>query len=172
VRIWHQIHLNCRIKFFAISLPFLGCYLGFHIFFHNGLLGATHFFTAGLFCLRYHFPIIKRFHCKLQLNCLLCHVPMVWAAINVNWWIWSVKAAVDYTISHATCHYQNNRGRQHKTMDYVSPINPEFGCCKHSITVNRCQMSRISGFIMQCIVNNKLNEVASTKPSNALIPCK
>jgi len=55
------------------------------------------------------------------------------------------------------------------TMDYASSINPEFGCCEHSITINRSQMSRISGFIMQCIV---LNEVASTEPSNVLILCK
>jgi len=42
------------IKTFAISLssqPFLGRQLGFHIFFHNGLLqGHTLFFTAGLDC--------------------------------------------------------------------------------------------------------------------------
>jgi len=37
------------IKKFAISLPsrpFLGHHLGFHIFFHNGLFGAAHFFYS------------------------------------------------------------------------------------------------------------------------------
>jgi len=39
-----QVYLNCEI--FAISLPsqlFLGCHLGFHIFFS---LGAAHFFYS------------------------------------------------------------------------------------------------------------------------------
>ena len=43
------------LNFFAISLPsqpFLGRQLGFHRFFHNGLLGATHFFYSWLFWIR------------------------------------------------------------------------------------------------------------------------
>jgi len=58
-----------------------------------------------------------------------------------------VKAAMDYAISYYLPP-SKDRGRQHETMDYVFSINPYFGCCEHSITVNRCQMSRISGFIM------------------------
>jgi len=37
----HKLTWIVVIKFFTISLPsqpFLGCHLGFHIFFHNGLL--------------------------------------------------------------------------------------------------------------------------------------
>jgi len=61
-RIWHQIHLNCRYKNFAISLPsqpFLGRHLGFHIFFHYGLFGPHSFFIAGLFWITF-------------CNCILC----------------------------------------------------------------------------------------------------
>jgi len=55
--VWGSLRL-APIKNFAISLssqPFLGHHLGFHIFFHNGLFGAAHFFTAGLFWIRYIF---------------------------------------------------------------------------------------------------------------------
>jgi len=44
---WRRQHWIVIIKNFAISLPsqpFLGRHLGFHIFFHNGLFGATHIF--------------------------------------------------------------------------------------------------------------------------------
>ena len=61
--IWHQIHL---IKIYAINLPsqpFLGCHLGFHIFFHNGLLGGRIlYFIAGLFLDQISFL----FYCMLQ----------------------------------------------------------------------------------------------------------
>ena len=47
------------IKIFTINLPsqpFLGCHLGFHIFFHHSLFkGRTPFFTAWLFLIRFHF---------------------------------------------------------------------------------------------------------------------
>jgi len=53
------------IKNFAISLPsqpFLGRHLGFYIFFHNGLFEAAHFFTAGLFWIRYVYKCVCVYH--------------------------------------------------------------------------------------------------------------
>ena len=47
---------------FAFYLPsqsFLGCQLGFHIFFHHGFLGDTSFFTAWLFKIRLHYSIVN-----------------------------------------------------------------------------------------------------------------
>jgi len=47
------------IKIFSINLPpqpFLGRHLGFHIFFHNGLLwGSTLFLQLDCFWIRFHF---------------------------------------------------------------------------------------------------------------------
>jgi len=51
LKIW-QHQLNVVIKVFVVSLPsqsFLGCHLGFHIFFHNGLLGRSTFLQLGCF---------------------------------------------------------------------------------------------------------------------------
>ena len=49
------------IKIFTINLPsqpFLGLYLGFHIFFHHSLFGGcTLIFTAWLFLIRYIYQI-------------------------------------------------------------------------------------------------------------------
>jgi len=45
----HKISGIVVIKIFSVSLPsqsFLGHYLGFCIFFHNGLLVAAHFFYS------------------------------------------------------------------------------------------------------------------------------
>jgi len=45
----HKFTCIVVIKIFAISLPsqpFLDRHLGFHIFFHNGLFGAAHFFYS------------------------------------------------------------------------------------------------------------------------------
>jgi len=50
------------IKNFAISLPFLGHHLGFHIFFHIGLLGVMHFLQLGCFGLDF----------TSFCNCILC----------------------------------------------------------------------------------------------------
>jgi len=51
------------IKIFVISLqPFLGRYLGFHIFFAMAFLQATHFFIAGLFWIRFHFFLFTHLH--------------------------------------------------------------------------------------------------------------
>ena len=58
-RIQHKNTWIFVIKIFAINLPlqpFLGRHLGFHIFFHNGLLGGcTLFLQLGCFKIIFHF---------------------------------------------------------------------------------------------------------------------
>jgi len=56
----HKFTWIVLIKNFAISLwsqPFLGCLLGFHIFFTMDFWGHTVCFTAGLFWIRYLYSI-------------------------------------------------------------------------------------------------------------------
>ena len=65
------------IKMFAINLPsqqFLGHHLGFHIFFHNGLLGGrTLFLQLGCFCVRdVWLPILDDFY---PFYFILFHLP-------------------------------------------------------------------------------------------------
>jgi len=47
------------IKFLPLAIaplqPFLGCHFGFYIFFTTEFLRAAHFFTAGLFWIRFHY---------------------------------------------------------------------------------------------------------------------
>ena len=44
----HQIHFVNKICYYPTITAFLGRLPGFHIFFHHGFLGATHFLTAWL----------------------------------------------------------------------------------------------------------------------------
>jgi len=57
-----QVHKECNVRTFAISLPsqpFLGCHHGFHIFFYNGLLYAgLHTFYSWAFWIRLMHVII------------------------------------------------------------------------------------------------------------------
>jgi len=55
----HKFTWIVVIKTFAINLPsqpFLGCHVGFHIFFHDGLFGGrTLLLQLGCFWIRFHF---------------------------------------------------------------------------------------------------------------------
>jgi len=60
------------IKIFAISLPsnhFLAAYFDFTSFFTKAFLGATHFFTVGLFWIRFHFFL------QLHILCITSILP-------------------------------------------------------------------------------------------------
>ena len=70
-KMWRRQHMNCYYYDFLASQPFLGHHLGFHIFFHNYLLGAAHFFyTWGLDFTSFYNCVLHCWHISI-VNCLL-----------------------------------------------------------------------------------------------------